>query len=258
MQNPTQPTSWRTVLGLALLLGPELLLAYVFLTRLFPNVLLGRGFTVFVDIALALGGAGAVLWLLRKPCWERWLVGRWQRWSISGLAVMGWFLVPTGFMLMQMRLGTPLRYPTECEGWSSLVIERCEGRDFSLMQGRYSYRRGRGRVRGKLCERLRRAQPEMDSSEPSSESPCQFEDTQGWQVQRCEPYGLASDWSCYRCGFVSSGSDEYRELQAFDSGCSRGIAYAAVGEKLEEVPAKLDSFSSVGDGWMSRDIQTGR
>ena len=242
-------------MGLFVLLAPVLILVYGVIGRLFPNVLLGRWYTVIIDVALAIGIALITFWLLRRPSFGSWLRKGWRRRALISAAVGGWIITPSAFLVAHYTLGSPSRYPSECEHWSSLLPDTCEGRSFSLMQGTYSYQRVRGRVNGKMCERLQIADvptgptyAEMSDRSDSHPS-CEPGLIEGWRARSCGPYGLPAEWSCYVCSSVTTGFDIHNKLQAFDPSCSEGVGYATATEALEAVPSKLDKFSAVGDRW---------
>jgi hypothetical protein len=243
-----QHARWKPILLALVLVGPQLWFAVHALGMLFPNALLGRWYTWAADLALGLGVVAAAIWLMRRPSFLPWCEPGWRRSLFRGAAVGSWLLLPLALLLVHVSLGTPERYPSDCERWAALSPETCEGRDFSMLQGGYRYWRVRGRVEGPFCQRLQRAALPTRPAHDASTSECRLDTVEGWRPRPCERFGLPTDWSCYVCSRTSDGGDTYSTLQAYDPVCSVGAGYETANETLVSVPSKLDAFSSVGDG----------
>ncbi len=146
----------------------------------------------------------------------------------------GWLAVPVvvvlpclllamvGPIVAHMEFGTPA---STCQR-SGLEVDLCEGRDWSLMQGRHGYQLAAGSVDADVCRSFQARVPESPQS-PLRDGwvRCPFDDPTRWRAHECAPLGFARMASCFVCAGRSTTNDDFSHARGFSEDCTRGVAF---------------------------------
>lgn len=176
----------------------------------------------------------------------RWLPAKmaagWPLGICCALAVFGFVAFVTPFAL-HVALGTPF---VHCER-EGLSIERCVGRDWSLMQDRAAYRITEGSIDVDTCTAFVEAVP------AAARSPlvdgwvrCPYDDASVWERTSCEEAALPDYDQCFICSGLSVTSDHYWTIQAFDAECATTVIHYGVNVSTEAIEPCSQSIHSRG------------
>jgi hypothetical protein len=167
-----------------------------------PGVLIGSYYLPHASFALTFL-AVVVTWLV---------VEQWLPWSI--LPKRPVWAIPTAIVLTMVAIGSysllvfSLAIDSvgrdevrECKTIFLASIDRCGGRDFSMMQGRDYVIAATGTANGEVARLPANADTVKDVVR--CETPQEFAPT------RCDAFDITSTQRCHFCSYVSTGSDSY-------------------------------------------------
>lgn len=199
--------------------------------------LIGRvvpGGAWLVDIRWGLAATSVVgvaaLFLARRiaPCLRS------KLWWIPVLGVL-----PCGFVLVVVfPLGAHMFVGTPSYGclWRGMDVEVCNGRDWSVLQGRLEHMTWEGKMDVGHCRAFVNAVPK-NAKDPYENGwiRCPDDNPRVWTPSACRQAALATMDRCFVCGGVSATNDTYVHAVGFSAACDRAKVRYGVNIPLQRI-----------------------